>query len=105
MEQIRKLLKDLENEISSEKFIKLYQRVREKYPPIKSYLTPQDLIQCLHNQANLTRPIPTISSMIKSYQVLFWNTRPIQIQISLAHTFLFSLNPAYSKSSSILEKE
>jgi len=52
MEQIRKLLRNLENEISSEKFIKLYQKVREKYPPIKSYLTPQELIKCLHNQTN-----------------------------------------------------
>lgn len=52
MEQIKRLLKDLENEISSEKFIKLYQQIRKKHPLIKSYLTPEDLIQCLHNQNN-----------------------------------------------------
>ena len=52
MESIRKLLCDLENEISSEKFTKLYETIREKYPSIKPYLDPQDLISCLHNQSN-----------------------------------------------------
>jgi DNA-directed RNA polymerase specialized sigma24 family protein len=52
MEQINKLLKDLENDISSENFTKLYQQIREKHPPIRSYITPKKLIDCLHNQAN-----------------------------------------------------
>ena len=73
MEQIRKLLRDLENEISSEKFIKLYQKVREKYPPIKSYLTPQDLIQCLHNQVN---PNYILNDKILSSLILEYQTNP-----------------------------
>ena len=70
MEQIRKLLRDVENELSSERFIKLYQKVREKYPPIKSYLTPQDLIQCLHNQNNPNYILNDriLSSLILEYQ-------------------------------------
>jgi len=73
MEQIRKLLRDLENELSSEKFIKLYQKVREKYPPIKSYLTPQDLIQCLHNQVN---PNYILNDKILSSLILEYQTNP-----------------------------
>ena len=70
MEQIRKLLRDLENELSSERFIKLYQKVREKYPPIKSYLTPRDLIKCLHNQTNPNYILndKILSSLIMEYQ-------------------------------------
>ena len=52
MEQIKALLRELENEISSEKFITLYQRIRKTHPLIKSYLTPQELISYLHNQSN-----------------------------------------------------
>ena len=73
MEQIRKLLRDVENELSSEKFIKLYQKVREKYPPIKSYLTPQDLIQCLHNQVN---PNYILNDKILSSLILEYQTNP-----------------------------
>jgi len=73
MEQIRKLLREVENEISSEKFIKLYQKVREKYPPIKSYLTPQDLIKCLHNQTN---PNYVLNDKILSNLILEYQTNP-----------------------------
>jgi hypothetical protein len=52
MEQINKLFKEAENEIASENFIALYQKVREKYPLIKVCLTPLELIRCLHNQTN-----------------------------------------------------
>jgi len=73
MEQIRKLLREVENEISSERFIKLYQKVREKYPPIKSYLTPQDLIRCLHNQTN---PNYILNDKILSNLILEYQTYP-----------------------------
>jgi hypothetical protein len=73
MEEIRKLLRDVENELSSEKFIKLYQKVREKYPPIKSYLTPQDLIECLHNQVN---PDYILNDKILSSLILEYQTNP-----------------------------
>jgi hypothetical protein len=70
MESIRKLLRDVENEISSEKFIKLYEAIREKCLPIKSYLTPQDLINCLHNQTNPDYCLndEILSSLILEYQ-------------------------------------
>lgn len=73
MEQIRRLLKEVENEILSESFIKLYQKVREKYPPIKSYLTPQDLIACLHNQTN---PDYLLNDKIISSLILEYRTHP-----------------------------
>lgn len=50
MESIQKLLYDLENEISSEKFIKLYETIRERHPIVKPFPAPKDLISCLHNQ-------------------------------------------------------
>lgn len=70
MEQIKKLFKELENEISSEKFIKLYETIREKYPPIDSYLTPQDLISHLHNQNKPDYQLNNylLSSLILEYQ-------------------------------------
>ncbi|MCM8782216.1 MAG: hypothetical protein NC828_04130 [Candidatus Omnitrophica bacterium] len=70
MEPIRKLLRELENEISSEKFIQLYERIREKYPPIKSYLTAWDLIERLHNQTNPDFKLndEILSSLILEYQ-------------------------------------
>jgi DNA-directed RNA polymerase specialized sigma24 family protein len=70
MEQIHRLLKDLENDISSENFIKLYQQIREKHPPIRSYITPRKLIDCLHNQANPDYALKDkiLSSLIYEYQ-------------------------------------
>jgi hypothetical protein len=70
MESIRKLLYDLEKEISSEKFIKLYETIREKYPSIKFCLAPQDLISCLHNQDNPDYQLndEILSSLILEYQ-------------------------------------
>jgi len=73
MEQIRKLLRDLENELSSEKFIKLYQKVREKYLLIKSYLTPQELIKCLHNQTN---PNYILNDKVLLSLILEYQTNP-----------------------------
>lgn len=70
MESIRKLLYDLEKEISSGKFIKLYETIREKYPSIKPYLAPQDLISCLHNQDNPDYQLndEILSNLILEYQ-------------------------------------
>lgn len=70
MESIRRLLYDLENEILSEKFIKVYETIREKYSTIKSYPTPQDLISYLHNQNNPDYQVndEILSSLILEYQ-------------------------------------
>ncbi|MEW6008238.1 MAG: hypothetical protein AB1629_01200 [Candidatus Omnitrophota bacterium] len=70
MESIRKLLREVENEISSEKFIALYETIREKHVSIKSYPTPQDLIDCLHNQRNPNFKLndEILSSLILEYQ-------------------------------------
>jgi len=70
MESIRKLLRELENELSSEKFIKLYQTIREKHSSIKSYLTPQALINCLHNHNNPDYRLndEILLSLISEYQ-------------------------------------
>jgi hypothetical protein len=70
MEKIKRLLKELENEISSEKFIKLYQTIREKHSSIKSYLTPQALIDHLHNQNDPDYILndEILSSLISEYQ-------------------------------------
>ncbi len=70
MESIRKLLYDLEKEILSKKFVKVYETIREKYPPIKSCLTPQDLIGYLHNQNNPDYQLndEILSSLILEYQ-------------------------------------
>jgi len=72
MEQIKKLLRDLENEISSEKFIKLYEDIRKKYQPIESYLTPKDLIACLHNQ---TKPDYILNDKILAALSLEYKTQ------------------------------
>lgn len=70
MESIRKLLGEVENEISSERFIALYEAIRKKYPSIKSYLTPKDLIDCLHNQTNPDFKLndEVLCSLILEYQ-------------------------------------
>lgn len=70
MEQINKLLKDLENEISSEKFIKLYKTIRDKYPPIKDCFTPEDLIGRLNNQSDPDYRLndEILSALILEYQ-------------------------------------
>jgi len=73
MEQVQKLLREVENEISSEKFIKLYQKVRDKYPAIKSYLTPHDLSECLHNQIN---PDYILNDKILSNLIQEYKTSP-----------------------------
>ena len=70
MEKIKQLFNELENDISSENFIKLYGSVREKYPFITSYLTPKDLVSFLHNQDNADYPLndKILSSLILEYQ-------------------------------------
>lgn len=73
MEQIKRLFKNLENEVSSERFIKLYQKIRQKYPPIKSYLTPEELIYCLHNQ---NKPDYILNDKILSSLILEHQTQP-----------------------------
>lgn len=70
MEAIRKLLNTLENEITSAEFIKLYEETRNKYPLIKSYLTPEELLKFLHNQNNFDYALNDgiLSSLILEYQ-------------------------------------
>lgn len=86
MEQINKLLKNLENEISSEKFIKLYKTIRDKYPPIKDCSTPEDLINRLNNQSD---PDYRLNDEILLALILEYQSRPEKEQIGSYLLILF----------------
>lgn len=52
MEQINRFIRDVEAEVKSDKFIKLYQAVRERDFRLKIFSNPQELILQLHNRDN-----------------------------------------------------
>ncbi len=70
MDLIRHFLKELEDEISSERFTKHYETLRKKYLLFKPFLTPQDFITFLHDQKNFNYILKDniLSILIAEYQ-------------------------------------
>ncbi|MFC1621594.1 hypothetical protein ACFL2G_04760 [Candidatus Omnitrophota bacterium] len=71
MDLIRRFLKELEDEITSKKFIEHYERITRKYAYIRPYSLPSDLVSTLHNEKNPDYNLNDriISSLILEYRI------------------------------------
>lgn len=85
MEQITRFIRDVETEVKTEKFIKLYQSIREQHSRIKSFSTPEDLVSSLHNQNN---PDYALNDSVLSALIVEYLSRP---QASLIGSYLIVL--------------
>jgi len=86
MEQINRFIRDVEAEINSDKFIRLYQSIRGRNCKIKLFSTPEEVISRLHNRNN---PDYALNDDILSALILEYRFQPQANPISSYLIILF----------------